>query len=126
MIVSTFFPGAGLGIISYFFMVEKYSAVYTDPIVCIHSSVLLQLACFPVLAVVPSGAKVAGLPISIKILVVSTWLPHVLTPAQFRHEAQACSGSRNGRAAQLREVVGDKTGSAFYSFSLVSRLCCLE
>ena len=56
----TFFPEAGLGIISYFFTVEKYSVVYMDPIVCIHSSVLLQLACFPVLAVVPSGAEIAG------------------------------------------------------------------
>ena len=119
MIVSTFFPGAGLGIISYFFMVEKYSAVYTDPIVCIHSSVLLQLACFPVLAVVPSGAKIAGLPISIKILVVSTWLPHVLTPAQFRHEAQACSGSRNGRAAQVREAGRNKIAITFLSLSFL-------
>ena len=30
MIISTFFPEAGLGIISYLFMVEKYSAVYMD------------------------------------------------------------------------------------------------
>ena len=123
MIISTFFPEAGM--ISYFFMVEKYSVMYMDPIVCIHSSVLLQLACFPVLAVIPSGAKIAGLPISLKIWVVSTWLPHVLTPAQSSHEAQACSDPRNGRAAQLREVPGDKIGSAFSSFSLVLCLCYL-
>ena len=123
MIISTFFPEAGM--ISYFFMVEKYSVMYMDPIVCIHSSVLLQLACFPVLAVIPSGAKITGLPISLKIWVVSTWLPHVLTPAQSSHEAQACSDPRNGRAAQLREVPGDKIGSAFSSFSLVLCLCYL-
>ena len=104
-------------------MVEKYSTVYMYPIVCIHSSVLLQLTCFPVLAVVPSGAEITGLPIAIKVLVLATWLPHVLTPVQSSHEAQACSGSRYGRAAQLREIMGDKIGSAFYSFSLVSCLC---
>ena len=36
-----------------------------------------------------------------------------MTPAQSRHETQACSGSRNGRAAQLREVGGTKLGTAF-------------
>ena len=61
-------------------MVEKYSTVYMYPIVSIHSSVLLQLTCFPVLAVVTSGAEITGY-VSIKILVVST-------PAQSRHETQ--------------------------------------
>ena len=54
-------------------MVDKYPTVYKYPIVCIHSSVLLQLTCFPVLAVVPSGAKITSY-VSIKILVVSTRL----------------------------------------------------
>ena len=42
------------------------------PIVCIHSSVLLQVILFTVLAVVYTGAKIAGWPISFKILVVFT------------------------------------------------------
>ena len=42
---------------------------------CIPSPVLLQLTCFFVLAVVHSGAKISGLPVSIKILVVLTQLP---------------------------------------------------
>lgn len=42
---SAFFPVARLGILSYWFMVEKYHImVYMPPVVDIHSSALLQLA----------------------------------------------------------------------------------
>ena len=83
MIISTFFPVAMLGLISYFFKVENYCTVFMYPIVCVHSSVFLQLAWFPVLAIVCSGAEISGLPISFKILVVSTtpvqtWGTHLL------------------------------------------------
>ena len=92
MIVSSFFPVALLGIISYFFMVEKYCIVYMHPIVCIHSSVLVQLTRFPVLAILCTGAEITGLSASFKILVDST-------SPQSRHEAHACSSSRDGIAA---------------------------
>lgn len=53
---------------------------------CIPSPALLRLTCLFVLAVVHSGAKISGLPISIKILVVSTHLPQPQMSPDMRHK----------------------------------------
>ena len=55
----------GFGIIAYFFMIENNFIVYTYPTFCIHSYVLVHVACFLLLAIEPSGAKIAGLCFSI-------------------------------------------------------------
>ena len=64
MITSSFFPLTGNGIISSFFMSEQYCIVYIYPIFCIHSSVLVHISCFPVLAIVPSLAMIFGVQVS--------------------------------------------------------------
>ena len=110
MIISTFSPVAGLGIISSFFMVEKYCIVYMYPTVCINSTVLLQLAWFPVLSIVLYGVKITELPILKNILAIFP------TPPQSKHETQACLGSRDGIAVQIREVEGNKLGIDFFLF----------
>lgn len=59
IIISTFFSVTGLGIVSYFFVVEKYSIVYMYPHrVSIHLK-FLQLTCFPDVALA-SLAMIAG------------------------------------------------------------------
>ena len=56
MIISSGIHGAVNGILSFFFMAEYYSIVYTYHIFLIHSSVDGQLGCFHVLAIVNSAA----------------------------------------------------------------------
>ena len=49
-----------------------------------------------------------------------------LNPPQPRHETQAWSGSRDGIAAQIREVIGNKLGIAFFPivfFNVILKLC---
>ena len=57
MIISTFFSVTGLGIISYFLMVEKYCIVYLYLYLYLK---FIQLACFPDLAVAPCGPRLQG------------------------------------------------------------------
>jgi len=116
MIISIFSPAAGFGIISYFFMVEKYCIVYMYPVVCINSTVLLQLASQSWLLYI-TGSKLQGYPFFINILAVFS------TPPQSKHETQACSGSRDRIAAQIGEVSGNKLGTdfAFVFVFLISR-----
>ena len=47
MIIPTLFPVAGLGIISYFLITEKYCIVYLCPILCFHSSVISTFSFLP-------------------------------------------------------------------------------
>ena len=88
--------------------------------VSIHSSVL-QLTWFSVLAVVHSGAGIAGWLISLIILVVSTWLSQC-------HPIQTwdtvCSDSRDGIASQEREFAGNKLGIAFFLFLFLMPIPC--
>ena len=56
MIISSGIHVALNGIISFFFMAENYSIIYTYHIFLIHSSVDGQLGCFHVLAIVNSAA----------------------------------------------------------------------
>ena len=60
MIISTFFPVAELGIISYFFMVEKYRIVSMYSIVYIHSSVFSTISLSPRLGCCTLWAKIVG------------------------------------------------------------------
>ena len=47
MIIATLFLVAGLSIISYFLIVEKYCIVYMCPIFCVHSSVISTFSLLP-------------------------------------------------------------------------------
>ena len=42
------------------------------------------------------------------------------TPPQSKHETQTCLGSRDGIAAQIREVSGNKLGIDFFLFVLLN------
>ena len=110
MIISTFFPVPALALFPAFFVVEKYCIMYMYRIVCINLTVLLQLAWFPVLSIVLYGVKITELPILKNILAVFP------TPPQSKHETQACLGSRDGIAVQIREVEGNKLGIDFFLF----------
>ena len=101
-------------------MVEKYCIVYMYPVVCINSTVLLQLASQSWLLYI-TGSKLQGYPFFINILAVFS------TPPQSKHETQACSGSRDRIAAQISEVSGNKLGTDFFFsfcfFNLMLKLC---
>ena len=47
MIISTLFPVAGFGIISYFLIVEKHCIVYMCPIFCFYSSIISTFSLLP-------------------------------------------------------------------------------
>ena len=66
---------------------------------CVHHLYLLQLAWFPVLAIVCSGPKSQGYPSLSKF-----W---VSRPPQSRHEAHICSGSRDVTSAQVTMAWGE-------------------
>ena len=65
---------------------------------------LLQLDCFPVLAVVPSGAEISGY-VSIKILVVSTWLSRLQPSPDMRLKPAQAPGMGD---QPVRDVRGNK------------------
>ena len=91
--------------------------MYMYPIVCIHSSVLLQLTWFPVLIVVPTGPKshthLFERAISLKILVVSTWLSQPHPSPNMRHSPLGLQGwNSSPREGGCREL----TRHRFFSF----------
>ena len=69
MIISRSTHVAANGIISFFFMAEKYSIVSVHTINFIHSSVDGHIDCFHVLAIVNSAAVKIGMPVSFRIMV---------------------------------------------------------
>ena len=68
MMISRSTHVAANGIISFFFMAEKYSIVSVHTINFIHSSVDGHIDCFHVLAIVNSAAVKIGMPVSFRIM----------------------------------------------------------
>ena len=66
---------AANGIISFFFMAEYYSIIYTYHIFFIHSSVDGHLGCFHVLAIVNTAAMNIGVHVSLQFIVLSGYIP---------------------------------------------------
>ena len=83
------------------------------PSVCIHSSVLLQIILFPVLAVAYSGAKSQDDQSLLKFWVSS---PSFLDPIPVQIRDTARWGSRGGIAAEEREVARNRLGADFFPF----------
>ena len=68
MMISRSTHVAANGIISFFFMAEKYSIVSVYTIYFIHSSLDGHIDCFHVLAIVNSAAVKIGMPVSFRIM----------------------------------------------------------
>ena len=121
MIISTFFPVASLGIISYFLCDwEILHSVHVP-----HSlyqfncaSTISLISCLGYYTLWGQNQRVTHLFLN-SLAVFST-------PPQFKYETQAGSGSRDGIAAQIKEVAGNKLGIDFFLFvflNLMLKLC---
>ena len=114
MIISTSAPVACLGIISYFFTVEKYCIVFMYA--------MYQFNCASTISLISSLGDCTLGGQNHKVIHLFFFFFNILavfwTPPQFKHKTQAGSGSRDGIAAQIREVAGNKLGTDFFSFCL--------
>ena len=76
--------------------------MYMCPILCFHS----YLACLPVLAIVPRGAKIIWLPISVKIFIVITWVLGPQPSSDIRHKPAQAPGMgeqpKSGRSEGIK------------------------
>jgi len=77
MIISGSIHVAANGVISFFFMAEYYSIVYTYHIFFIHSSFDGHLGCGHVSAIVKSVAIHTEVPVSFRIMVFSRYISRI-------------------------------------------------